>query len=192
MSDIIYRKKGLYYKKYGYKIDGWYFFADVLEYVKNTFNKNNYMVVRKQGIYFKNKKDFEKTFKKFNNHNYEIYGYCPAPGYETYINVLNRKLWYNKFPFKLTLGNRCETYTTAYTSFNKIKRWCSENLIGPYRAVMPNIFVMTKIDVVSIKIRFQGQVDISSHRIGNKISKKLLQQRIKDTQNDLKLFLDDK
>lgn len=189
MVHVVYRKKGLYYKKYGYKIDCWSDHDGVHTYVRDNFKENDYRIIVYQGIYFKNESDFEKTCKKFNKGNVRLI-HRPAPGYENYINTVeNVSLWHNRFPFRIKLDTRYKSHSNRHKIFNKMSRWCITNLDGPYHASFPSIFVMTKLDVVAIKLRFSDHVEITDQRVDNKKSIKLLKHRIDAAKNDLKLFL---
>lgn len=192
----VYRKERLYYHKFGYRINEYNAGKSITSYIKKNFKKDDYMINDWNGLYFKNEKDAKKVAYKFRKRfkKMDRTFYAPDKGFENCIvnNHSSPKLYYDRFPYKLTvILRKARGLGVKHAKFKKIIEWCGENLDNPYYTIIPHVYFISKIDVITFKLKFAEILKFSGS-INNEWTEKLLIERIRNAQNDLNLFLNSK
>lgn len=164
---IEYRKKHPYFGKYKIKISihnrGWsrdYEFEkqdEIRKYLAaNYTSAEDYKWNGGWNVYLKDENIFDEVHAKFPN--YICYMYKPAPGYEDLVggeDTERRVLWYDKYPYKVTLSVNRDNYFTQL-------EWCGINIHGDIKTstgrVETNFYFMNSFDAMAFKLAFSDIV----------------------------------
>jgi len=124
-----------------------------------------------------------------------IFAYKPAPGYENLEGtepLKEKTLWYDRYSYKITIFvDRPNKQSVSET--DQITLWCDENLKHAYRksGTWGNVsfFFSNKHDAIAFKLTYGDKVE-KQEILNKKLAVKELEKRIRQTENDLKIYLE--
>lgn len=198
---IFYRKKYPYYGKYKCKVElNWnetrnaFTYIKLVEYLNKLLNREDYKMYGYYGIYIKEEKHLDIIADDDQMKELIIFAYKPAPGYENLEGtepLKEKTLWYDRFSYKITIFvDRPNKQSVSET--DQITLWCDENLKHAYRksGTWGNVsfFFSNKHDAIAFKLTFGDKVE-KQEILNKKIAVKELEKRIKQTKNDLEIYL---
>ena len=161
----------------------------VKEYLQKCRNSpKEYKWVDAWNVYLKNEEVFDDVNKAFPDHVGTMYK--PAPGYEDLEGVADteeRVLWYEKYPYKVTLLNVSRNNSFEYS------KWCVDNIDGDIRtstgAIEASFYFMNSLDATAFKLAF-GDTKTKTYVANKEKAAILLKERMEKSIREYHEYLE--